>query len=88
LERVSLTEEEVRRIVEEAEEDFEDGEMEIEVLETVSIGDREITVKTIIDEYEFIRLYGEQDFRILVKKGKVGDTIGERKTYYARLLTI
>jgi phosphoribosylamine-glycine ligase len=83
-----LTEEEIRRIVEEAQEDYEDGYMEIEVSETVTVDGREVTVKAVVDEYEFIRLYGEQDFRILVKKGKVGDVIGEKKTYYARLLTI
>jgi hypothetical protein len=84
---VSLTEEEIRRIVEEAEEEEDyEGYMEIEVSETVTVDGREVTVKVTIDEYEFVRLYGEQDFRILVKKGQVGDVIGEKKTYYARLI--
>jgi phosphoribosylamine-glycine ligase len=87
--RVNLTEEEIRRIVEEAEEEEDyEGYMEIEVTETVTVDGREVTVKAVVDEYEFIRLYGEQDFRMLIAKGKVGDTIGEKKTYYARLLTI
>jgi phosphoribosylamine-glycine ligase len=72
-------------IIREAKDDYEDGEMLIEVVEGRTVNGEEITVKATIDEYEFIRLYGVDDFKILMHNGEVGDVIGEGKWYRAKI---
>jgi hypothetical protein len=62
-----------------------DGEMFIEVTEGRREGNEVIIIKAAVDEDRFILLYGEQDFKILMEKGYVGDTIGQEKWYYAKV---
>jgi phosphoribosylamine-glycine ligase len=76
----------VKALIREAQDDYEDGEMLIEVVESRTVNGKEITVKATIDEYEFIRLYGEQDFKILMHNGEVGDVIGQGKWYRAKII--
>jgi hypothetical protein len=49
------------------------------------VNGEEVIVKATIDEDEFIRLYGEQDFLILIHEGKVGDVIGQGIWYRAKV---
>jgi hypothetical protein len=83
---VKPMEETVKALIREAKDDYEDGEMLIEVVEGRTVNGEEITVKATIDEYDFIRLYGEQDFKILMHNGEVGDVIGEGKWYRAKII--
>jgi phosphoribosylamine-glycine ligase len=76
----------VKALIREAQDDYEDGEMLIEVVEGRTVNGEETTVKATIDEYDFIRLYGEQDFKILMHNGEVGDVIGEGKWYRAKII--
>jgi hypothetical protein len=43
-------------------------------------------VQDIINESEFIRLYGAVDFKMLIRDGEVGDTIGQKKWYRAKII--
>jgi len=76
----------VKALIREAQDDYEDGEMLIEVVEGRTVNGEEITVKATIDEYEFIRLYGVDDFKILMHNGEVGDVIGQGKWYRAKII--
>ena len=62
--------------------------MIIQVVEGRMKDGKEVIAKAEIDEYEFVRLYGEKDFKILLQRGEVGDTIGEMKWYYAKLVKV
>lgn len=61
--------------------------MEIEVVETIKTEQGFQEIRKIIDESVFLRLYGEDDFKILKHNGQVGDVIGQGKTYRAKILT-
>ena len=41
-----------------------------------------------VDEKRFIELYGDTDLKFLKRDGKVGDTIGQGRWYYAILCSI
>jgi len=56
--------------------------MKIEVTESKN----EHKVQATINEHEFIRLYGLRDFIILTQNGEVGDVIGQRKWYKAKVI--
>jgi phosphoribosylamine-glycine ligase len=81
-----MDEETIKTIIREAQDDYEDGEMLIEVVEGRTVNGEEITVKATIDEYDFIRLYGADDFKILMHNGEVGDVIGQGKWYRAKII--
>jgi phosphoribosylamine-glycine ligase len=81
-----MDEETIKTIIREAQDDYEDGEMLIEVVEGRTVNGEEITVKATIDEYDFIRLYGVDDFKILMHNGEVGDVIGQGKWYRAKII--
>lgn len=61
--------------------------MEIEVTECVETEQGIREVKGVIDEKQFLKLYGEDDLKILLDAGAVGDVIGQGKWYRARILT-
>jgi hypothetical protein len=69
-----MDEKTVKALIREAQDDYKDGEMLIEVVEAT------------IDEYDFIRLYGVDDFKILMHNGEVGDVIGQGKWYRAKII--
>jgi phosphoribosylamine-glycine ligase len=81
-----MDEKTVKALIREAQDDYKDGEMLIEVVECITINGKEITVKATIDEYDFIRLYGADDFKILMHNGEVGDVIGQGKWYRAKVI--
>jgi hypothetical protein len=56
--------------------------MEIQVIESTN----GYEIQDIINESEFIRLYGVWDFTRLKQNGEVGDVIGQRKWYKAKVI--
>lgn len=62
-------------------------DLQIEIFESrwTDDGVKQTPTKT-VDEQEFMKLYGEQDLRMLLERGEEGDAIGQGRWYHAKLL--